>query len=70
MSEHVCLQCNTDISGKRIDARFCGARCKKQWQRAQVKKPEPPKPVPKISSADEELLKRLNAPQYRKGNRL
>lgn len=34
MSNHTCVQCGKDLSGKRADARFCGEKCKKRWQRA------------------------------------
>jgi hypothetical protein len=61
MDDRTCLKCNKDISHKRADARFCGALCKKQWQRAEAKKP---------SAAELEELKRLESPQFRKGNRL
>jgi len=38
MSERFCLDCGSDISGKRADAQFCGAGCKKRWQRKEAKR--------------------------------
>jgi len=36
-SEHCCLSCGTDISDKRIDAKYCSSRCRMRYRRKQKK---------------------------------
>jgi hypothetical protein len=44
MTERLCLECGSDLSSKRADARFCGPLCKKRWQRKQAKPDTSQKP--------------------------
>jgi hypothetical protein len=38
MNERLCLDCGSDLAGKRADAQFCDGTCKKRWQRKEARR--------------------------------
>ena len=55
-----CQHCGADSKATRSDAKFCGARCRVAWNRAQAKA-EAARPSP-ISNTAAELIKAMAKP--------
>ena len=65
--EFKCQQCGADARATRKDARFCGARCRVAWNRAQAPQVDVAPTVAAPSPALEELREVWGPPRKAKG---